>query len=108
MVLIATLYNKDGSMIHRNFFISKEWKHMNLADPGLKFTLSGEASNDVITLTAERPAFFVDVYYPGITFSERGFILLPGEKKKLKIIKGNKRISGENIRIFSLNNYLEH
>lgn len=107
-IIVATLYNKEGSIIYRNFFANKELKHLSLPDPGLKFTLSGDGSDDVIALTTEKPAFFVDVYYPGITFSERGFILLPGEQKKLKIIKGNKRISGENIRIFSLNDYLEH
>ncbi len=108
LVFIATLYSKDGTIIHRNFYTEKEWKHISLSDPGIKISLPRESGNDFITLTSASPAFFVDVYYPGITFSQKGFILLPGEKKKLKIIKGNKRISRENIRIYSLNNYLEH
>ena len=107
LVFVATLYTKDGTIINRNFYSDKEWKHIKMAEPGLKFSISEGSENGVITLTAARPAFFVDVYSPGMTFSERGFIMLPGEKKNLNIIKGNKRISRENIRVFSLNNYLE-
>ena len=107
LVIISSLYDEDRNIIHRNFYAEKEWKHIGLADPAIKISLPGGSGSDFIVLTTTRTAFFVDVYHPGITFSDRGFILLPGEKKKLKIIKGNKRIGGENIRIYSLNNYLE-
>ena len=107
IVLIATLFDQDENIIHRNFYTDKEWKHISAADPGIKITLPQSTDNDFITLTSVKPAFFVDVYHPGTAFSERGFILLPGERKKLKIIKGNKRILNENIRVFCLNNYLE-
>ena len=107
-VFVATLYNENRDLIHRSFYADKEWKHICLPVPDIKFTLSEGSSKGAVTLTSARPAFFVDVYHPGVTLSGRGFILLPGEKKELKIIKGNKRISRENIRIFSLNNYLEH
>ncbi len=106
-VVVATLYDENRSIIHRNFYTDKEWKHISMADPGLKISLPEGSVTDFIILTATKPAFFVDIYHPGITFSEKGFILLPGEKKKLSIVKGNKRISRENIRIYSLNNYLE-
>ncbi len=105
-VIISSLYDKDRNIIHRNFYADKEWKHISLADPGIKISLPENSGSGFITLTSTRTVFFVDVYHPGITFSDRGFILLPGEKKQLKIIKGNKRIGRENIRIYSLNNYL--
>jgi hypothetical protein len=61
-----------------------------------------------LTFSASRPAFFVDVHYPGITFGERGFILLPGEKKHFELAEGkNKLIKKKNIEIFSLNKYLK-
>ena len=107
-IVIATLFDEDENIIHRNFYADKEWKHIKTADPGIKLTVPQNSGNDFITLTSARPAFFVDVYHPGTAFSDRGFILLPGEKKTLKIIKGNKKIISENIRIFCLNNYLEN
>ncbi len=108
LIIISTLTDQDENIIHRNFYTIKEWKHISAADPGIKVSFPQSSGSDYITLTAARPAFFVDVYHPGTVFSEKGFILLPGEKKNLKIIKGNRRISNENIRIFCLNNYLEN
>jgi hypothetical protein len=62
-----------------------------------------------IVLSTDKPAFFIDVYYPGMTFDDRGFILLPGEEKHLNVIDGkSKTIKRSIIKIFCLNNYLDN
>jgi hypothetical protein len=62
--------------------------------------------NDV-EITSDHPAFFVDLYHKGIHYSDRGFIILPGETKKLKVYKNDVQNSGpEFIKVFTLNNFL--
>jgi hypothetical protein len=49
------------------------------------------------------------VHYPNLTFSDRGFFILPGEQIKLKIIgKQIKSLNEKNLKVFSLNNYLSN
>ena len=75
----------------------------------IKIRQSKTEANRSLILTTNKPAFFVDVYYPGITFSDRGFILIPGEAKQLETSKAkNKEIKKNNIKIFSLNDYLNN
>jgi hypothetical protein len=60
-----------------------------------------------ISINTDTPALFVDLSHPELEFSERGFILLPGEQKEL-ILSGNLKKSDLNrIKIFTLNQYLK-
>jgi len=62
---------------------------------------------DYICLKSDVPSFFVDLYHPKISFSDRGFILLPGEEKIIEISNDEKReIDFKEINISVLNNYL--
>jgi len=80
-----------------------------LPKAGIKFKQIKNSNRDYLVLSTNKPAFFVDVHYPGITFADRGFILLPGEEKQLEIIEGkSKEIKKNIIKIFSLNDYLEY
>ena len=69
------------------------------------YVLNFNDIENTITLKAESPLLFVDLYHPGITFSDRGFIMLAGEKKVVKYT-GEAKLIREKIRIFSLNKYL--
>ena len=108
-IIVTTLYDRNKNIIHRNYFIEKEWKHLKLPKATIKIRQSKTEANRSLILTTNRPAFFVDVHYPGITFSDRGFILIPGEAKRLETSKAkNKAIKKNNIKIFSLNDYLNN
>jgi beta-mannosidase len=108
-IIITTLYDYISNIIHRNFYLEKEWKHTKLPEAGIKFKLSNKSDRNYLILSAKKPAFFIDVHYRGITFADRGFILLPGEEKHLEILDGNNKVIKKNIiKLFSLNDYLEH
>jgi hypothetical protein len=60
-----------------------------------------------VSINTDIPVFFVDLFHPEYEFSDRGFILLPGEQKEL-ILSGNLKKSYLNrIKIFTLNQYLK-
>jgi beta-mannosidase len=108
-IIIATLFDINKNIIHRNIYLEKEWKHIKLPEAGLSYNISQKSDGMFITLTTNKPAFFIDVQYPGFTFAERGFILLPGEVKQLEIIdRKDVEINRDLIKILSLNDYLEH
>jgi len=50
---------------------------------------------------------FVDLYHQDARFSDRGYIILPGEQKDLDIIcQEPGKVEINDIRIFTLNDYL--
>ncbi len=91
-------------MIHRNYYIGKEWKHVLL--PKAEISLK-KAGDDSLVVETDKPAFFVTLEADGISFDNNSFILLPGEKEILKtsFIKDVK-LKLKNISVISLNNYL--
>jgi len=108
-IIITTLYDSNNNIIHRNFYLEKEWKHTKLPEAGIKFKLSKKSDRKYLVLSTNKPAFFIDVHYPGVTFADRGFILLPDEEKHIEIIIGKGKVIKKNIiKLFSLNDYLEH
>ena len=60
-----------------------------------------------LLIKSKNPVFFIDVYYPNLTFSDRGFYLLPGEEIELKIGDGKSKLfKASDFKIYSLNDYL--
>jgi beta-mannosidase len=103
-ILITTLRNKQDYIINRNFFTLKRWKHLKTPASNVTIAKSGQGS---LSLIADSLALFVDLYHQDARFSDRGFIMLPGEKKDLDIISGDPgNVEVDDIRIFSLNDYL--
>jgi hypothetical protein len=102
------LYNYDKDIIHRNYYLEKEWKHIKLPEAGIKFRQTRSSEKDYLIISVDKPAFFLDAYSPGITFDDRGFIVLPGEEKVLQCTcRNDEVINSEKIKIFSLNDYLK-
>ncbi len=100
-IAIATVYDKEGEVLNRNYFIPGRWKHQRIADAKIRI----QRKNKNLKITCRKPAYFVDLYHPRYHFEDRAFILLPGEEKKFSIPDG---ISLKDIRIFILNSYLKH
>ena len=106
-ILTAVLYNESNETICRNYYLTKPWKHVKLKKAKLKLDLISNDDSAEIVMDSHDPVFFIDLYLPHFTFSDRGFFILPGEQIKVKVIgKQIKPINIEDIKIHSLNSYL--
>ncbi len=105
-ILIASVYNEDHEMLHRNFYLEQEWKNVKL--PEAKFEIEFKDESDLyVLLKSNTPTFFVDLAHPNIKFDTRGFILLPGETKKIKIIQDYQgQFEPDKMELHSLNKYM--
>lgn len=75
--------------------------------PSIDVEIKNGLKANRIYLKSDLPAFFVDLYHPHIKFNARGFILLPGETKKIKIIQNyHEQFESDKIKVYSLNKYL--
>jgi len=105
-ILIASVYNENYKLLHRNFYLEQEWKNVSLPEANLEIEFT-EESDLYVSIKSITPTFFVDLYHPHFQFDARGFILLSGETKKIKIIQNyNGRFEPEDIKVYSLNKYL--
>jgi beta-mannosidase len=108
-IYIASFYNDSNELINRNFYVTREWKHIQTSKSRINIKMSSSKKKDEVKLTANKPAYFVDLYHPKISFSDRGFILLPGEETWLKFSQSVKRkMNTRDLKIITLNNYLEN
>ncbi len=105
-ILVASVLNKGSELLCRNFYIEQKWKNVKLPVAKLEFDLN-EESDFFVSVKTDTPAFFIDLYHPDINFNDRGFVLLPGETKKIKMVKNNfDQVDTKKIKVYSLNKYL--
>ncbi|MGE5429954.1 MAG: glycoside hydrolase family 2 protein, partial [Syntrophomonadaceae bacterium] len=100
-IMLASLYDRDKKLIHRNYFMEGEWKHVKLPSAGL--SISENFSNHVV-VTSQKPAFFVRLSHPEIVFADNGFIMLPDEEFTIPFTGTNG--SKKKISCHSINDYL--
>jgi hypothetical protein len=104
-LLIATLFDSKKNIIHRNVLHFKEWKYLKLPKAKIKIKISEKEKTALIS--SNKPAFFVDLISSSADFSDRGMILLPGEKHKVKIKSVKKKnLEESDIEVYSLNQFL--
>ena len=100
-IAITTILDDKKKIIQRNFYTPGRWKHLRLAESKINLRRKREH----LYLTCSKPMYFVDLYHPRFDFTERGFILLPGEQKEIPIPD---KISIKDIKVFTLNSYLRY
>lgn len=106
-ILIATVFDEKQNPVSRNFFTEGRWKHKNLPGANVKLEVVENSSSEFLRVTTDKIAIFIDIYHPVADFSDRGFILLPGEEKILKIsMPAGEKVNVDELEIFTLNNYL--
>jgi hypothetical protein len=106
-IFVATLLDENKTFINRNYFCVKKWKYITLPKSDIIMKSAKKESDKFIIISVDKPTFFIDLYHPKLNFSDRGFIILPGEQKKIKIFKNDiNKYRIEEITIFSLNNCL--
>jgi len=107
-VLLATLFNDKDEIISRNYYLQGEWKHKQFPNFQNEFAVNLVAGENSLLISVEQTAFFVMLRHPHLQFSDNGFILLAGERKKIQIygdIPSN--FDTSEIKVFSLNQYLD-
>jgi beta-mannosidase len=106
-IFVSYLYNESGEMIHKNIFYQHPWKHAPLPAVSINKKIIKKGNDFYFLLKSSKPALFIDFYHPELTFSDRGFSLMPGEKIMVKISgKGVGKVKTDEIKVFTLNNYL--
>lgn len=104
-LITSSIYSKENSIIHRNYFANKEWKHIAL--PKAKVILKHNKVDKAITIKAKSPIIFGDLYYKGVEFTMRGFILLKNESITIEYKTTNREeIDISLLKLFTLNDYL--
>ncbi|OGU34493.1 MAG: hypothetical protein A2068_05770 [Ignavibacteria bacterium GWB2_35_6b] len=107
IIVIASLFNNDGSLVNTNYYNEQSWKYFKADEAKISLRISGKDPKKQISVKTNKPAYFVDLYTPGIVFDKRGFTILPGEEMIVNITGKNvSEIKTNDIKIFSLNNYL--
>jgi len=107
VIFVSYLHDKDGNVIHKNIFYPYPWKHAPLPVAHVNKKIISKKNERYLELTSRKPALFVDMYHPKITFSDKGFFLMPREKVLIKMEgKGVNKIEVDEIKIFTLNDYL--
>lgn len=106
-IYLASLYNKTGDLIFRNYHTSTKLKYLKFVQPKIKLEILEEDKNKFLQIKTDKPVFLMDVVHPKLQFSDRGFILLSNEKKNL-LIEGNlpKNFKLSDLEIYHLNQFL--
>ena len=105
LLFIGSIYNLEDKLIHRNYFLDNKWKYVRLPHKDLDISLSNGYSQK-LKLASNSLNMFIDLYCSGVTFGNRGFILLPGEQIEIEIISGGNIKKTKNIKCYTLNDYL--
>ena len=106
-IIVSYLYDEKGNSIHKNIFYPDRWKHAPLASTIINQKIISKGDDLYLELKSRKPVLFADPYHPKLTFSDRGFFIMPKEKVLIKINgKGADKIKAGEIRVFTLNDYL--
>jgi beta-mannosidase len=105
-LIFGSVYNPEGLLLHRNYFLDNKWKYIKLPAADLSASILND-SEQKLKLRSNGLNMFIDPYYRNVTFNNRGFILLPGEEVDIKFNDADDRISrAGDIKFSTLNDYL--
>jgi hypothetical protein len=106
-ILTAVLLDESNNTVCKNYYTLKPWKHIKLEKPQLKIKVKNKKNSTSLIIKSKNPVFFIDVYYPNLTFSDRGFYLLPEEQIEIQIKESKSNsFKASDFKIYSLNDYL--
>lgn len=107
-ILVATLYDEKKNILSRNYYIAQPWKYLRLPMLNYSSKIMWKSEKPSIRIEAKSPIFFMALTHPQNSFSDNGFIMLPGEVKKLKVVGENFSAYKEKaLTITTLNQYLQ-
>jgi len=77
-ILTAVLLDESNNTVCKNYYSLNPWKHITLEKPQLKIKVINKKEFTYLLIKSKNPVFFIDIYYPNLTFSDRGFFLFTG------------------------------
>jgi beta-mannosidase len=96
-IYLSSLYDRDGTLLHRNYYKVAEWKYIKLPEAKVKLDIKKNKLN----VSVNKPVFFLCIQTEKHFAENNGMILLPGEVHTFPYIdKMNKILS-----VNSLNQY---
>ncbi len=105
-IVVCSLYGSKEELLFRTAYAVEEWKYIPLPISKLKFNVLTRDNKQFIELSSSAPEFFIQLTHPKFTFAENGIILLPGEKRMVKIEKAKSSKFNQNLlKCYRLNNY---
>ena len=105
-IIVCSSYDTNEVLISRAVYVNEEWKYISLPKSKLKFEVINRDNQQFIELSSSVPEFFIQLAHPKFTFGENGIILLPKEKRLIKIEKTKRiKINEHRIKYYCLNNY---
>jgi beta-mannosidase len=105
-LIFGSVYNPEGLLLHRNYFLDNKWKYIKLPAADLSASILND-SEQKLKLRSNGLNMFIDPYCRNVAFNNRGFILLPGEEVDIKFNDADDRISrAGDIKFSTLNDYL--
>lgn len=106
-LLVASLYSSEDELIFRNYYTAAKLKYLKIAQPKIKLKISMEEGRLYLIIRTDKPVYFMDLYHPRLTFSDRGFILLPSEEKKVQVEgKVSRNFNLADLEVYHLNKFL--
>ncbi len=103
-ISVVSLWRDDGKLLSRNWWTALPYKYLRSRDPLLNLMVE----KDQLYISAQRLALFVMLEHPALTFVENGFILLPGERRRVASVEKNRVMPElEEVRIWCLNYFLQ-
>lgn len=107
-ILTAVLLDESNNTVCKNYYTLKPWKYITLEKPRLDIKVINKKDSTYLLIKSKNAVFFIDLYYPNLTFSDRGFFLLPEEQIELKINERKlKSFKVSDFKIYTLNDYLK-
>lgn len=106
LIIYANIKNENGEQISFSFYNKLPWKYYKAAQPKIKINYVSQNPNQ-IEVMSDKPAYFVDLFAEGITFSKRGFSVMPNEKVIVSYNGTENKMKLDNLKIYSLNTFLK-
>ncbi len=101
---IATAYDENNAMVARAVHAEKPWKYLTL--PATKGKMRWRLAEQAVELESSVPALFVALHHAKAVFADQGFVLLPGERKRVEFLRGGEAVTPDAIAVLSLNDFL--
>ncbi len=101
---IASVYDEDNALVARVVHAEKPWKYLSL--PAAKGKMRWRLTEQAVELESSVPVLFVTLRHGKAVFADQGFVLLPGERKRVEILSGGEEMAAQEIETLCLNDFL--
>jgi beta-mannosidase len=103
-IVMASLFDENNELIHRNYFSAQTWKYLILPRAEITASVTSRNNKYYIQVKSDKPGFFVTIYSDEVKLDYNGFHILPGEELFIPVTL-NSLPEKIKLNIFALNDY---